>query len=234
MQIETLKMDPEVARVHFNRYRKAVRNHREERRRALEEQGSRAGKELGRVRLAKSQLEKEDEAILEVYRHLCKGEQLINLPKVLGGAGLTEDTKLPRLAVVPADAKWCTFTIDPFNSGRSKYFCFSGEEADLWSTRGTKHKCYFHRDVFSAELWDTGWRKSHGYAKRAKALVPAIPPHLRPDRPEKYHILWEAEWEPMAPVDPILLKQVTQDHYVVVAQWDLTPVEQSVLEGRYR
>ena len=41
-----------------------------------------------------------------------------------------------------------------------------------------------------------------------------------------------AEWQPRAPVDPILLSQVNATLFAVVAQWDLTPLEQRVLEGR--
>jgi hypothetical protein len=66
-----------------------------------------------------------------------------------------------------------------------------------------------------------------------KALIPAIPAHLRPaDDLANYHILWEAKWEPTAPVDPLLLKRLTDNIYVILAQWDLTPIEQAILEDR--
>ena len=234
MQIETLKMDPEIARVHFNRYRKAVAVHREERRRELAKQGKEAGRKLGRVRIAKNRIEQEDEKLLTLYRELYKGQQVIDLPRVMRNAGLCEELRLPVLAIAEADALEVRLSINPYGMG-SHTFCFHDDRANTWSSHYKKHKVYLHRDVFGTELTNTQWRAEHGYPTgQFKALVPAIPPHLRPDKPEKYHILWEAEWSYAAPLDPILLKRVTPDHYVVVAQWDLTPVEQSVLEGRYR
>lgn len=64
-------------------------------------------------------------------------------------------------------------------------------------------------------------------------MVPSVPVWLRPEgHLSEYHILWEAEWEVAPPVDPILLKYVSGPMYAVIAQWDLTPVERAVLEGR--
>ena len=59
-----------------------------------------------------------------------------------------------------------------------------------------------------------------------------MPPHLRPDDLSKYFVLWEAEWTAKAPVDPMLLSRVNETMFAIVAQWDLTPLEQRVLEGR--
>lgn len=42
----------------------------------------------------------------------------------------------------------------------------------------------------------------------------------------------EAQWRPVPPVDPFLLKHLGGTLYVVLAQWDLTPLEQAVLAGR--
>jgi hypothetical protein len=78
------------------------------------------------------------------------------------------------------------------------------------------------------------WFKTH-YA----ATVPEVPFHLRPPEEdlEKYFILWEvAEWRsvyhpPRAPADPLLLERIVHPIYVVVAQWDLTELEQRLLEA---
>ncbi|HEY0545292.1 MAG TPA: hypothetical protein VGC91_07960 [Pyrinomonadaceae bacterium] len=68
--------------------------------------------------------------------------------------------------------------------------------------------------------------------------VPLIPFHLRPkDDLSKYFILWDvAEWRevyypPRAPHDPLLLERIAHPIYVVVAQWDLTELEQRILES---
>ena len=48
---------------------------------------------------------------------------------------------------------------------------------------------------------------------------------------DRYFILWEADWQRRAPVDPALLRPVGGDLYVVVATWDLTDLERAVLNG---
>ena len=67
-----------------------------------------------------------------------------------------------------------------------------------------------------------------------EAPLPGIPLHLRPKRGlENYHILWEAEWERRPPGDPMLLRRIGKsDAWLVVAAWDITPVEQAVLATR--
>jgi hypothetical protein len=65
-----------------------------------------------------------------------------------------------------------------------------------------------------------------------RALVPLIPPWARPKaKLSNYHILWEADWTDV-PVDPALLKHLGGPLYVVLAVWDLTEVERSVLSLR--
>ena len=69
----------------------------------------------------------------------------------------------------------------------------------------------------------------------AIAVVPQAPLHLRPSDADmaKYHILWEAEWSPIPPRDPMLLRRIGEaDLWVVVAHWDLTEVERGALATR--
>lgn len=40
------------------------------------------------------------------------------------------------------------------------------------------------------------------------------------------------EWAPVPPTDPFLLRHLGGTLYVVLAQWDLTPLEKAVLAGR--
>ncbi|WP_417382176.1 hypothetical protein [Gimesia sp.] len=44
----------------------------------------------------------------------------------------------------------------------------------------------------------------------------------------RYALPWETEWETIS-VDPMLLKHLGKSLYVVLAHWDLTPLEQAVL-----
>lgn len=71
------------------------------------------------------------------------------------------------------------------------------------------------------------------YRSSGEAIVPLIPPQFIPKFGlHNYHILFEAEWLKRPPVDPILLKHLGGMLYAVLAQWDLTPLEQAVLKGR--
>lgn len=70
------------------------------------------------------------------------------------------------------------------------------------------------------------------------AIVPTVPPALRPRRRvgiSQFWILWEAEWRrktPSAPRDPALIRRIRGDLWAVVAVWDLTELERAVLEQR--
>lgn len=79
---------------------------------------------------------------------------------------------------------------------------------------------------------------SRWFKQTYAATVPDIPFHLRPEGDiSNYFILWEvAEWRsvyqpPRAPADPLLLERIAHPVYVVVAQWDLTELEQRILEA---
>lgn len=66
-----------------------------------------------------------------------------------------------------------------------------------------------------------------------RAVVPSIPARFRPDGDlSQYHILWEPIWEPTPPGDPILMKHLHGDFFVVLAQWDLTAIEKAALYAR--
>lgn len=67
-------------------------------------------------------------------------------------------------------------------------------------------------------------------------LVPETPLQFRPDNPDDYLVLWDVkEWTRYeyhsAPADPLLLERIAHPVYVVVAQWDLTELEQKLLES---
>ena len=64
---------------------------------------------------------------------------------------------------------------------------------------------------------------------RAKAIVPIVPPQFRPAGSlKRYFILWEADWEEV-PRDPMLLRYLGGDLFAVLAVWDLTEIERTVL-----
>jgi hypothetical protein len=98
-----------------------------------------------------------------------------------------------------------------------------------------------HRHTYIDLPTDSFPRRSAKWGRHFAAMTPLVPIHLRP-KPRQgnpqgalanYHILFEAEWRPVPPKDPLLLRRVGQaDLWVVLAAWDLTEVERAVLAGR--
>jgi hypothetical protein len=59
-----------------------------------------------------------------------------------------------------------------------------------------------------------------------------IPLQHRPDgKLSDHHVLFEAEWRRLPAADPMLLKRIDGPLFVVLAAWDLTPLEQAVLRN---
>lgn len=166
----------------------------------------------------------EDEMIMRGYRALSQGKQVINLLDVMKGAG-ADDKGRPKLAVARADLKRVGLQRWPGGG-----FTFDMPEK-LQQSRSA-HRVSFPTGTLPREtLIGRRWDGSTGTLTRldAEAIVPSIPPQLRPATAlSNYHILWEAEWRAV-PADPALLKHVGGWLYAVLAVWDLTPLEQAVL-----
>lgn len=156
-------------------------------------------------------------ALKNAYRELSRGRQVIDIVEVMRNAGADQHGR-PRLAICEASERLCWFDYDgPFPRFRSD------KTRSVYQARGRAIK--LPADTFAP------WRNvedRHRFSCRA--VVPSIPPSLLPAGDlDKYHILWEAEWERM-PVDPLLLRHLGRNLYVVLAQWDLTPLERAVLQ----
>lgn len=157
----------------------------------------------------------EDATILAGYRALSRGCQLIDLHETLRQGGVNS-VNHPKLAICRADSQWCWFDASRSVRGRATYsidrFAYDGH---------TRKFVAVPRTLFGPnyELHQT-----------IHALVPSIPPSLRPKGSlDKYHILWEARWEAIAPRDPALLRHIAGPLYAVLATWDLTELERAVL-----
>jgi hypothetical protein len=220
MNVQIMQMDPRIASIHFRDYQIRCRKHRLERKATLDAKAKEAGQTMRRLQIEKSRMEKEDRQLLLTYKALKEGQRLIHLPNAIRSGGWTKNW-LPKLAIARASAKHVVF-----NTGNTPYF-----EGGPWESK-VVNRVDMTRNIFPAEITNAKWREDNRHPIRATALVPTIPPHLRPDDISKYHILWEAEWTFNAPGDPILLSKVNDDMYAVIAQWDLTPVEQMILESR--
>lgn len=158
-----------------------------------------------------------DREIARVYHAIAKGRIVIRALESIRVAGLGED-RLPKLAIVRADAKTCWLT--GYTDGRARF-------ASKQRVKIPETKSYFDFPADSFPGIKPDWRQH-------EAMVPLIPVKHRPRMAlSEYHILWEAEWRRTVPIDPMLLRRVgTGDVWIVVAAWDLTPVERAVLSSR--
>lgn len=167
-----------------------------------------------------------DREIQRTYQLIAQGRVIIRAIESIKAAGLNEEFK-PKLAIARADAEEVFCRIEQNGSG---YYSldswprgeFSGNRKD------TARTIRFPAGTFSRE----DGRNVAMYSTSAK--LPLIPVHLRPKRAlASYHCMWEAEWSPTPPSDPMLLRRIGRaDLWLVVACWDLTPVEQAALAAR--
>lgn len=157
-------------------------------------------------------------ALKNAYRELSRGRQIIDLVATIRTGGV-DQLHRPKLAVIRADAKLCWFYYD----GNMPVFSMDGSR---WSARGNEKATKRMRLPTGLFGEPSGVNRN----RHSRAVVPSIPPGLMPAGSlERYHILWEAEWESL-PVDPVLLRHLGRNLYVVLAQWGLTPLERAVLQ----
>lgn len=159
----------------------------------------------------RSVYDKRDWQIERIYRAISKGKTVISLNAAIPSGGI-DALGRPHLAIMRADQEEC--------------------ECIAWLSE----KVVF-RNVGLSKSAD--WYFEIPWANRIKctsaivrARLPRIPPQHRPASADlhKYHILWEADWHDL-PRDPMLLRRIGKDAWVVVAAWDLTDVELSVLRA---
>ena len=208
MELDEIVMEPEAAKAAFEDYAAAVR----------------------------ADHDAEDQAIADGYKALAEGKRLVNLPKTLAAGGVeqietrsewregTVTSTLPRLACCRASAKIAyTQGID-----RDGGCLITADRHD----RELHHRNRRDRFVIPDGTFEKPESSPGVYLK---AIVPNIPPRLRPKRGlARYTLMWEAEWavDPLPPSDPALLRKLGGDLYIVLGTWDLTALEQAVLSGR--
>lgn len=181
-----------------------------------------------------------DREIKRAYKEIARGKVVIQAIESIKRAGV--DAKgLPKLALASAMASHCWIERKANGSLTMR------DREQEWSRGKRKLIADFHAaeftfppESFPIQLaWDKDPSKRYKYranASQHKAAMPIIPIHLRPKRGlQNYHVLWEAEWEPIPPRDPYLLRRIgTADLWLVCAAWDLTDVEMAAMATRVR
>lgn len=206
MEMDAIQMDPEQAKAAYEDYAAAVKvNH-----------------------------DAEDRAIADGYRALMEGRSLIQLTPTLKAGGTTTievksswlrdawTVTVPRLACCRADAK-VAFTTGVDRDGGCEI------------TADRRHNELHSRNRTDRFPIPDGTFEAGKTGPTVRAIVPNVPPRLRPKRGlQLYTLLWEAEWavDPVPPGDPALLRKLGGDLYIVLGTWDLTKLERAVLSGR--
>lgn len=153
-----------------------------------------------------------DWEIERIYRNIARGRTVISVHDAIRAGGI-DHLGRPRLAIMRADqdtvrcSAWFGSSVTFTNEHRS-------------------HAREWHFDI----KWPG--RAIH-CQEHLHARLPRIPPQFRPVRGHlaDYHLLWEADWTAI-PRDPLLLKRIGLDAWIVLAAWDLTEVEMNVLRAR--
>lgn len=161
----------------------------------------------------------QDREIKRTYQLIAQGKIIIQALDAVRQAGVDE-RDLPKLALSRATAKTCEVRMEP--NGSAMMFDPERPNPD-WDKRV--------KDVLR---WPARTFVARERRVRARGALPIIPIHLRPKRGlASYHILWEAEWSNIAPVDPYLLRRIGKaDLWLVCAAWDLTDVERAAMATR--
>lgn len=171
----------------------------------------------------------EDRGVILGLKAIAKGRSLIDLHDVFRRCPADAKGR-PALAV--ARAHWRRVRLEVHGNGGS-WWIPQIPGLSFWDLRPG-------RGALKAKVaWHRQFRLPAGTLPETirppgehRAVVPLIPPNLRPARGlNRYCILWEAEWGTV-PADPMLIRHLHGSLYVVLACWDLTALERAVLSGR--
>lgn len=173
------------------------------------------------------------------YEALEKGTPLINPLHAIRQAGWKEDGSGPKLAIVRADQSSVRLESSSNDWWDHEKKVYRQRDPRLWTWRFVVDSDIRNFDRFEVTAaLDHPLGKATNWQWRPRAMTPLIPPDIMPARGldrSKHLILWEVEsWDMAPPVDPMLLKPIGGGLYAVVAQWDLTPLEQEILRDATR
>lgn len=167
----------------------------------------------------------EDQEIATIYRQIARGQTVIRALESIRAAGVDE-RGLPKLAIAPAHLTECWYRVQHASDRANSSVRFGKRWAQDRERKGVVRMPWPHVPTPDEKV-------GQGRQWEFCAAVPLIPIHLRPKASlDRYHILWEAEWTKRYPIDPFLLRRFGGDAWLVVAAWDLTPVERAVMEQR--
>ncbi len=202
MNAPTLELDEKQAKQLYNEYAEQIK-----------ERGDKAEKYLKDLK--------------STYYHLSQGRKVIDIFEVFKKSGLKEDGT-PNLAIARADLKKVYFQKEAMGAG-----CFT--EKDRWYDSSDNVRLPSGTFPNWPLVGETdAWEDTQIKDKTIYSKVPLVPAHIMPDGAlDNYYILFEVvEWNavPVA-ADPYLLKRINGNAFVVLAEWDITPIEQAIMRA---
>lgn len=167
------------------------------------------------------------ETLKRAFHAVSSGKKVIDINRVAEKSGL-DAAGLPKIAICRLGRKYVFYRR---YEGRPPEFR-AGVDSDNPEWGGPR---YWLTTVSSVVDWPVRHANQANRYKDIVALVPSVPPELRPEgRIDRYHILFEPEWKQTAPSDPLLLRRIGASLYVVLAHWDLTEIERAVLAEAFQ
>lgn len=181
--------------------------------------------------LIKNRYDKRMEDLGKCLLQLKKGHKLININEVMENAGLNK-TYQPKLAIARAD--WPNVIFIKYDEGRGVF----SPRGDGWQPRDKfgSDKIWIDKNTFMTwqRISDKDGKSTWQIAnKELKTKVPVIPVDLMPESDlSNFYILWEVkEWEDLPEKkDPLLLKRITENMFAIIGAWEITALEQSILD----
>lgn len=166
----------------------------------------------------------------KVYYHLKSGKKVVDIYNIFKKFGLNEDGD-PKLAICKADAKVCYASKQRDGSIRfriteSTWYAKASDSIDL-------PKETFDFTIVRKQE-PNGYISERVHRPDIKTSVPIVPADKMPESALKnFYILWDVKkWELAPPKDPLLLRKLTANLFLIEAKWGLTKLERAVIRGR--
>lgn len=185
---------------------------------------------------SKKHKSREYSAARRAYRALSKGLKVIDIYAAFEKTQVKPDGSGPKLAIVRADAKEVHFIKEENGAGR-----FQRTEPHSWGNQPIADRVNlpagtfpeWETEIVGASATSRGWTRVKD--PELVTNVPFIPAHIFvPGALENYYILFEVDkWKKNVKVkDPYLLQRLNDNTFVVLAEWDVTDVEASIMRAR--
>jgi hypothetical protein len=163
----------------------------------------------------------------KIYAQVKLGKKVCDIHQAIAKAGVHSNHH-PKLAIAQAKAKivHCRY----LDNGTVRY---ADRRDGLWSPLKRDIELKNCLPVYD-RVQVTGNRDNN--LADLTAPVPMVPPRFVPKDGfrDDYYILWDVDkWEMSPPVDPWLLKRITRTVFQVLASWDLTELERSVMRSNF-